>query len=71
MSKVEIQTNGVRAKILIDGKEIENVRGYKLSQSVEKIPILTLEIVPKELCVEGEDITCINDEWKKYKTKEN
>lgn len=54
----KIKQDGHITRLFVGKKQIPRVRSYKLSQSVDEIPILTLEVIPdiKQIELDGEII---------------
>ena len=44
--KIEIRQKGIRARILIDGKELRGVRGFSIEQKGGQTPTLRLPALP-------------------------
>jgi len=57
MNKIRIITKNAKTEIFVDDKKIENVRSYKITESVESIPVLQLELIA--LNIETETIGAI------------
>jgi hypothetical protein len=54
--KIVIKTNGVKAEIIIDGKKLEGVRGYKLVHDAPGLPQLQINLKATDVTVETEAI---------------
>jgi hypothetical protein len=53
--KLELRSKGFHAeKILIDGKELNNVTKIQVNMSGKEIPTATIELIPDEIEVGGE-----------------
>lgn len=55
--KIEIKTDGSISQIYVDGKKLDGVRSYKLEQTVNGIPILTLDLNAFDVSVDGQMLT--------------
>lgn len=55
--KIEIKTDGSISQIYVDGKKLDGVRSYKLEQTVNGIPILTLDLNAFDASVDGQMLT--------------
>lgn len=49
MAEVRIIAEGRLARIFVDGKEVNGVRAYQLSHSLDGVPTLNLEIVATKM----------------------
>lgn len=57
--KIVMEGHG-RGKVFIDGEPLSGVRSIKLSAEVDTANVVTLELMPKKIEVEGEfDVTTI------------
>lgn len=52
--------NPIGTRIFIDGNEIDGVRSFRCSQSAGEVMTLTLEIVPSEIEIEGDNVEVTN-----------
>ena len=52
--------NPIGTRIFIDGNEIDRVRAFHCSQSVDEVMTLTLEIIPSEIEIEGDNVEVTN-----------
>ncbi len=57
-AKVEIKTDGVFAKIYINGEEIKNIRSYTLEHSADGFPLLKLELINSDSIFIGDTVDC-------------
>lgn len=44
-AKVEIRKDGEHTRIFVDGNEVRRVRGYELTESVEELPTMRIEVM--------------------------
>lgn len=54
--KAEITTDGIKAKVLINGVEQTNVTEYEVSHSVGHIPLLKIHQIPMQFKMEFDDV---------------
>jgi hypothetical protein len=51
--KIELNREIWKSKVLIDGKEIENIRSVSAELRVGAIPVVNLEIIPETVDITG------------------
>lgn len=64
---IEIKIDGIKPTILIDGKELEGIRSYCLSQDFEtKVPILKIELLAMELSMDTNTLPILPEPYQPY-----
>lgn len=58
-SKINIQTEGVHARIIVDGHEIKGVRGYSISHNAEGIPIIQLSLFGTDMTFDSDMVPAL------------
>ncbi|NBI10264.1 hypothetical protein D1641_09610 [Colidextribacter sp. OB.20] len=53
MAKIEIKTEGVKGKVLVDGKEMPGVRSYSVHHDAGSIPMVRLDLIGTDLFIDG------------------
>lgn len=54
MPKIEIKTEGIKGRILVDEKEVPGVRGYSIIHTAGSIPIVQLDLMGADLSIDGD-----------------
>lgn len=64
---IAIKIDGVDTKILIDGKELEGVRSYCLSQdTITRVPILKIDLLAMDLSIDTKLIPALPEPYQPY-----
>ena len=67
--EIVIKTDGPRTKIFVDGKKLEGVKGYRLTQDVREnnsLPVLQIDLAATNLTLETECIPELPDMYKPF-----
>ena len=67
--KIEIRQKGIRARILIDGKELRGVRGFSIEQKGGQTPTLRLDLLAADMTVDAACIPALPDVFKEWYTE--
>ena len=61
-TEIKIKTEGIHAKILVDGKELKGVRGYRFSHNVcesEGLPVFQIDLDATHVTLETDRLPAL------------
>lgn len=65
-SKLTIRTDGIHAKVTIDGKEVKKVTGYSISHKASGAPIIQLSIASTDMLFESDAILELPEPYSEF-----
>lgn len=64
---VEIQTNGNRASVFIDGQEAKGITAYSVTHAAGELPVVTLEVKAAALTIDGDQMLApLPEPWARF-----
>jgi hypothetical protein len=63
-AKLHLTPGGYGSTIEIDGQKLTGVRGIDLSSAINEMPALTLDLIIREVEIDGEVIASVPDKTK-------
>ena len=63
---IVIKTNGINAKLFLDGKEIPCVRGYTIKHDAANLPVLQISLLATDVTLEGDMLPALPEAYRDF-----
>ncbi len=63
---IVIKTNGIHAKLYLNGKELLYVRGYSITHDAANLPVLQISLTATDVTLEGDMLPALPEPYKDY-----
>ena len=64
--KIEIETNGTKTVVKINGEEINKVRGILFKQEPGDVPVVQIDILAVDMTIDADVIPALPDVFKPF-----